>query len=91
MGLDDAIGLVRNMLCQDPRDRVYGILSMVEWANKVPIQPDYSKNRTDVGRQVLEALVVHGVDPLITMSCAVRLRETLELEPDEYQQLARLF
>ncbi|TGO71062.1 hypothetical protein BELL_0625g00070 [Botrytis elliptica] len=34
--------LTRDLQCQDPRDKIYGVLSMVDWQDVLPIAPDYT-------------------------------------------------
>ena len=55
--LSDAINQVRDMRCQDPRDRVYGILAVVHWIGSRKINPDYRKERSDLAVDVLQALM----------------------------------
>lgn len=33
------------LMCQDPRDKVYAVLSMVDWGELQPTRPDYSEGR----------------------------------------------
>lgn len=55
--LSDAINQVRDFQCMDPRDKVYGILAMVQWAGSRKVSPDYRKERFDLAVEVLQALV----------------------------------
>ncbi|KAF7946197.1 hypothetical protein EAE96_009200 [Botrytis aclada] len=34
--------LTRDLQCQDLRDKLYGVLSMVDWQDVLPIEPDYT-------------------------------------------------
>ncbi|KAF5868507.1 putative heterokaryon incompatibility protein [Botrytis fragariae] len=34
--------LTRDLQCQDLRDKIYGVLSMVDWQDVLPIAPDYT-------------------------------------------------
>lgn len=34
--------LTKDLQCQDPRDKIYGVLSMVDWQDTLPIEPDYT-------------------------------------------------
>ncbi|KAK7745051.1 hypothetical protein SLS53_003286 [Cytospora paraplurivora] len=46
--------------CADPRDKVYGILSTVDWSNKTPIRPDYTKDRLHVAIETLKIVTSDG-------------------------------
>ncbi|KAF2170712.1 hypothetical protein M409DRAFT_19526 [Zasmidium cellare ATCC 36951] len=50
-----AISFTWDRECQDPRDHVYGILSLVKWT-KPPILPDYIKSRFDVAIEAIAHL-----------------------------------
>lgn len=52
--LDIVLHTVNLLHCQDPRDRIYGILSVINWEGRVPIQPDYNMDELDLAIQVLE-------------------------------------
>lgn len=52
-GLEEVIGMLNGFQCQDPRDRIYGTLSLVDWASPIPISPNYRKSRFDVALEVL--------------------------------------
>ncbi|KAL1856853.1 hypothetical protein Daus18300_010616 [Diaporthe australafricana] len=56
ISLSDMTLFVEKWQCEDPRDRVYGTLSMIEWEGKEPIQPDYSKDSFGIGLEVLRRL-----------------------------------
>ncbi|KAK3715550.1 hypothetical protein LTR37_007038 [Vermiconidia calcicola] len=43
-GLGELLYFTLPLRCADPRDSVYGILSMVNWAGGEPILPDYDKS-----------------------------------------------
>ncbi|KAF7931094.1 uncharacterized protein EAE97_009303 [Botrytis byssoidea] len=34
--------LTEELQCQDPRDKIYGVLSMIDWQDILPIEPDYT-------------------------------------------------
>ncbi|CAD6445325.1 b56f3dde-11e7-4c1d-8e5c-55f0ff29c365 [Sclerotinia trifoliorum] len=40
--------------CQDPRDKIYGLLSVVEWKDIPPIEPDYEIGAFDVALKAME-------------------------------------
>ena len=46
--------------CSDPRDRVYGVLNMLEpWERNAKIKPDYTKNVSQVYRDAVLSIVNH--------------------------------
>lgn len=52
--LKNTIREIASLQCQNPRDRIYGILSMIDWDGREPIQPDYSKDRLDLAMEALD-------------------------------------
>lgn len=46
--------------CADPRDRVYGILSAVDWSDRTPICPYYTKDRLHVAIEALRIVTSDG-------------------------------
>ncbi|ROV98086.1 hypothetical protein VMCG_06966 [Cytospora schulzeri] len=61
IGSKTLVTLSRNaarLLCEDPRDKVYGIVSMVDWASfdVDPIIPDYTKTAFVVAMDFLQKL-----------------------------------
>lgn len=49
LNLFQLLHVTRNLKCQDPRDRIYGILSMVKsWDGNLPIEPDYTARPLNV-------------------------------------------
>ncbi|KAL0933286.1 heterokaryon incompatibility protein [Colletotrichum truncatum] len=44
-----------SLSCQDLRDRVYAILSLVDWKGPTPLQPDYNKDSFDLAAEFLSA------------------------------------
>ncbi|KAF6803319.1 HETdomain-containing protein [Colletotrichum sojae] len=49
---DDVISLG----CQDKRDKVYGILSMIDWAGEEPVWPNYTIDRFDLALEMCEKI-----------------------------------
>lgn len=53
----DALYTVSQLSCVDARDRVYGVLSLVQWGRyEMPILPDYTRDAFEFGVDVLERL-----------------------------------
>lgn len=78
MPLEEQTVVVSGMLCQDPRDRIYGTLSMVEWGEHDPIEPDYSIDEFDLAVQILRRLRLQSL--WLVMYRASTLGQSLELE-----------
>jgi hypothetical protein len=66
---------IRNTKCTDPRDRVYGILSMVHKSSAVELRPDYTKS---VG-EVYQEVVLH----ILERSKNLRILARCEMAEDE--------
>lgn len=58
MTLEKALFRVADLRCSEPRDRIYGILSMVRWDGLDYITPDYNKPKLELAVEVLLALRV---------------------------------
>ena len=52
----EALELFSSLQCQDPRDKVYGTLGLIDWRDAPPIEPDYSKSRYDLAVECLYRL-----------------------------------
>lgn len=52
--LHEAITSMRNLNCEDDRDRVYGALGCVHWKGLAPIVPDYTKTKYQLSIDVLQ-------------------------------------
>lgn len=76
-----AAKVVMRLLCQDPRDRVYGTLAMIQWYGD-PIDPDYSKDRMDLAIEVLcktNPELQHTLDLVSLWECAKQIALNLDL------------
>lgn len=81
-----------HLLCQAPRDKVYGLLAMVYWGMRNPIQPDYSKGRLGLFIEVLLALKaednpIRGFCPASSYSRPDLIYKVLELENSSLRKL----
>lgn len=47
---------VQDLECTDLRDRIYGVLSVIDWSDQKPIQPDYKKDRLEIALEVLRIM-----------------------------------
>lgn len=54
--LHSLISQTRYLECCDPRDKVYGLLSTVDWGDRNPIQPDYSKSMLSLYIEVMTVI-----------------------------------
>ena len=52
----EALELFSSLQCQDPRDKIYGTLGLIDWEHASPIEPDYSKSRYDLAAECLYRL-----------------------------------
>lgn len=43
--MKSAVFHVAHLLCQDPRDTIYGILALIDWGGRQPLVADYAKCR----------------------------------------------
>lgn len=62
--LEEAFSQVGNLKCSDPRDRIYGIMSMVGWGGLDHITPDYNKPRLELAAEILLALWIEEAEQL---------------------------
>ncbi|KUI69487.1 Heterokaryon incompatibility protein 6, OR allele [Cytospora mali] len=60
LSLEYALQQVWDLNCADPRDRVYGVISVVDWENKPPICPDYTKDRLEIAIEAIGAIETLG-------------------------------
>lgn len=60
----DMLHVIHDLQSEDPRDRVFGTLAMIDWVDRKPIQPDYAKDPFDL---VLEVLQVIEIKPRPTV------------------------
>lgn len=60
--LSTALGYVRGLKCTDPIDRIYGVLSTINWSNNDPIRPDYTKDRLEIAIEALEIVEEEDFD-----------------------------
>lgn len=58
--MDVVLRSYRNRLCQDPRDRIYGLLGLVDRKDRAGVEPDYSLSIQEVYVQVMETILAHA-------------------------------
>lgn len=51
------LSAIRDFQCADVRDKVYGIISLVDWQGWRPPVPDYSISHFDIAREVLTLIL----------------------------------
>lgn len=49
-----------HLQCQDPRDKAYGIISLIDWGDVAPLEPDYTQNDLEVAVKFIEAIMKLG-------------------------------
>lgn len=77
---------VSALSCQDPRDRIYGILSITAPVESRHFQPDYAKDRFDLAIEVLQktkAEIRKGFTNLASYTKRVGLNLNLEDKPSQ--------
>lgn len=52
--------VVSRLQCVDPRDQVYGIISLIDWGNVPPLEPDYTHSDLEVATKFIEAIMKLG-------------------------------
>ncbi|POS80096.1 hypothetical protein DHEL01_v201503 [Diaporthe helianthi] len=52
--------VVSQLQCYDPRDKVYGIISLIDWGDVAPLEPDYTQNHVQVAVKFIEVIVKLG-------------------------------
>lgn len=50
---DPLLDLMSKLGCEDPRDRIFGALSLVDWKGSPPFRPDYTKSNWEVAFDLL--------------------------------------
>lgn len=50
---------VRLLQCADLKDKVYGIISLIDWGDVAPPKPDYTKSDLKVAAEFLDAIMKH--------------------------------
>ncbi|KAK3627277.1 hypothetical protein LTR56_013738 [Elasticomyces elasticus] len=48
VSLESITAVFGELECADPRDRIFGIIGLVDWSNDPPIKPDYSLSRFEL-------------------------------------------
>lgn len=61
MRFSSTASAVAELSCQDPRDRIYGILSIVRPVESHHFKPDYTKDRLDLAIEVLQNTRPEGI------------------------------
>lgn len=49
--------VVCQLQCEDPRDKVYGIISLIDWGDVPPLIPDYTQNDLEVAVRFIESIM----------------------------------
>lgn len=52
-GLKEVIAMAATCECEDPRDRAFGTLALIDWQGQQAIQPDYRRSRLQVAMEVM--------------------------------------
>lgn len=92
MHLSIATAAIAARSCQDPRDKVYGVLSIIRPAESHHFRPDYTKDRLDLAIEVLQKTNAEGIDgtpdfDISLASYAKRVGINLNLNNDPSEKL----
>lgn len=49
--------VVRQLQCADPRDKVYGLVSLIDWGSVPPLEPDYTHTDLEVAVKFIKTLM----------------------------------
>ena len=71
LSLETTLQLTKYALCSDQRDRIYGILNLIEKASRPNIQPDYTKSTVDVFRDLMLTMVISHKSFSLLTSCGL--------------------
>lgn len=52
--------VVSQLQCQEPRDKAYGIISLIDWGDVAPLEPDYTQNDLEAAVKFIEAIIRLG-------------------------------
>lgn len=50
--IETIVQLRYGLECQDPRDKVYGALALIDWEGLAPVTPDYAKSPYDLAKEM---------------------------------------
>jgi hypothetical protein len=53
--LGPVLRVIGNFGCHDPKDRIFGALSLIDWPDHIP-GPDYKKSRLELASEILDIL-----------------------------------
>lgn len=84
--LQVAVQQMRHLKCQDPRDKIYGMLFLLNWHHAEPISPDYGVDAFDLAVDVMSrimrypchdfALFFHQLDMARVIAGVLQLQES---------------
>jgi hypothetical protein len=74
------LGVVHQSQCTDERDRIYGVLSLVDWPSGIAPVPNYQTSILDLAIEVLSILCT-GPSRQGVFQCAELLKNVLKLSP----------
>jgi hypothetical protein len=75
------VEVIASFQCADPRDKVYGILSLVYWPDYFVPVPDYNRDVFELASEVLAVTYEGEMDKRTLASWVGRLAEVFELSP----------
>ncbi|KAK3115188.1 hypothetical protein LTR53_005737 [Teratosphaeriaceae sp. CCFEE 6253] len=69
--------------CHDPRDKVYGVLPLVDWNGRTPLVPDYRKTKVDLALEIVSHERSSSGPELLSLSWMKRLVRTFDIRLHE--------
>ncbi|KAL9112741.1 MAG: hypothetical protein Q9227_003044 [Pyrenula ochraceoflavens] len=81
--LDAMLRRVVGLKCQDPRDKVFGILRLVDWGKAQPIQPNYNISRIQLGHKLLQCYQDEHTEVFSSLEFAACIIQNLHLNLDD--------
>ncbi|KAL8878535.1 MAG: hypothetical protein Q9198_003674 [Flavoplaca austrocitrina] len=70
--LQNILQFSRNAKCSDQRDRIYGVLSLVEEPGRLGMKPDYTKTTAQVFQDVMLSIIFRTGDLNLLTSCELQ-------------------
>lgn len=83
--LAEVLDEMQHFKCTDLRDKLYGILSLVEWGNRKRPDPDYAKDRFEVCVMILQLYLDDDVLAPVSgtyVEWTHRLHEVFDISPE---------
>lgn len=84
-GLKEVIAMAATCECEDPRDRAFGTLALIDWHGQQAIRPDYSKSQLQVALEVMTR--IKGMSIPVSTADALSLANAFSVGTDGRETL----